>query len=107
PILWTGDLEREAEAKLLATQQKLCCEVLKVAHHGSKTGTSDALLARLEGSVALISCGVGNRYHHPHAPTLAALRVHGWRVLRTDRQGAVGVRWWAHRLQIRSVGPSP
>ncbi len=107
PILWTGDLEREAEAKLLATQQKLRCEVLKVAHHGSKTGTSDALLARLEGSVALISCGVGNRYHHPHAPTLAALRAHAWRVLRTDRQGAVGVRWWAHRLQIRSVGPSP
>ncbi len=107
PILWTGDLEREAEAKLLARTPELHCEVLKVAHHGSKTGSSKALLERLSGSVALISCGVGNRYHHPHAATLQALRELGWRVLRTDRQGAVGLRWWVKSLEVRSVGPAP
>lgn len=107
PILWTGDLERRAEARLLAQTAQLQCEVLKVAHHGSKTGSSMALLERLSGSVALISCGVGNRYHHPHAPTLQALRALGWRVLRTDRQGAVGVSWWAKSLELCSVAAAP
>jgi competence protein ComEC len=107
PMLWTGDLEHAAEARLLACEDSLRSEILKVAHHGSRTGTSEALLTRLGGSVALISCGVGNRYHHPHAPTLAALRAHGWRVLRTDQQGAVGVLWGRRSVRIRSVGAVP
>jgi competence protein ComEC len=107
PMLWTGDLELEAERKLLAYGDSLRCGVLKVAHHGSKTGTSARLLRCLGRGVALISCGVQNRYHHPHAATLNVLRAQGWTVLRTDRNGAVGVAWSAEGVRILRVRAAP
>ena len=102
-MLWTGDLEAPAERKLLGLGDLLRAEVLKVAHHGSKTGTEESLLRKLSPKVALISCGVGNRYGHPHASTLEALARHGWTILRTDERGAVGVIWEGDGIRSRSV----
>jgi competence protein ComEC len=106
-ILLTGDLESGAESALLALGDTLDVAVLKVAHHGSKTGTSAQLLGRMGEGWALVSCGVGNRYGHPHGVTLEALREHGWRVLRTDEQGAVGAVWRRQGVNARSVRPPP
>ena len=88
---------------MLEGGMEVAAAVLKVAHHGSRTGTGEELLERMSGGVALISCGAGNRYGHPHASTLEALRRHGWSLLRTDRCGAVGVVWTGEGVRVRTV----
>jgi competence protein ComEC len=65
-------------------------EVLKVSHHGSRTGTSEALLDRARPRVALLGVG-GNPFGHPHPEVLERLQAHGVQVARTDRMGAVRV----------------
>jgi len=109
-MLWAGDLEAPAERELIARGDPLSVAVLKVAHHGSQTGTEESLLQKMPGGWALISCGAVNRYGHPHTVTLKALRAHGWRILRTDRRGAVGVSWSGTRVRghwVRAGGETP
>jgi competence protein ComEC len=92
-VLLTGDVESWAEMRLLS-----CCErdvrvdVLKVAHHGSKTSSTESFLEAARPKLALISAGVNNLYHHPSPVILDRLEEHGVRVLRTDRDGMILVR---------------
>ena len=91
--LLTGDAEAPEEAWLLAnTGVSLGAHILKVAHHGSATGTTGALLAAVQPDVALISVGAGNRYRHPSVSVLDSLAVRGIRVARTDLLGTIVVR---------------
>jgi competence protein ComEC len=86
-LLFMGDAEHTEEAELSAAD--LRADVLKVGHHGSRTSSTPAFLARAQPAVAVISCGVRNRFGHPHASTLEHLAA--MRVFRTDRDGAVVV----------------
>jgi beta-lactamase superfamily II metal-dependent hydrolase len=61
---------------------------LKAGHHGSRTSTSEALLDIVEPRWATLSCGVRNRFGHPHAPTLERLAEHGVHAVRLDRAGS-------------------
>jgi competence protein ComEC len=85
--LLMGDAEASEEGQLLAAGRTLRADFLKVGHHGSRTSTSRALLAAAAPRRAAISCGVRNRFGHPHAPTLAKLS--GVDIWRTDARGAV------------------
>jgi competence protein ComEC len=88
--LLVGDAERWAEERLLATRaHELAADFLKVGHHGSKTSSSPEFLARVAPRFASISCGIRNRFGHPHPQALANLERAGARVLRLDRLGAV------------------
>jgi competence protein ComEC len=95
-VLLTGDMESGAESRVLD-----CCEkqarvdVLKVAHHGSKTSSTESFLDAVAPRLALISAGVRNLYHHPSPTVLDRLRRHGARILRTDRDGLVLLRFSA------------
>jgi competence protein ComEC len=90
--LLSGDAELEAEQELLERHaSRLRAELLKVGHHGSRTSTSPAFLRAVAPSVATISCGVRNRFGHPHAETLTTLSAAGVTALRLDRTG--GVIW--------------
>jgi competence protein ComEC len=98
-FLFTGDIEREAEAELLAHHAaELHADVLKVPHHGSRTSSSWPFVTAVNPSVAVISCGEENRFHHPNAETLAHLR--GRQVYRTDRDGTVLVSTDGHDLHV-------
>lgn len=66
-------------------------DVLKVAHHGSEDAGLAALLARTRPRLAVISAGAGNPYGHPAAATTATLAASGMEVLRTDRDGEIGI----------------
>ena len=66
-------------------------EVLKVSHHGSRTGTSPELLAQARPRVALMGVGRNNPFGHPHPEVLARLAEAGVAVHRTDQEGAVRV----------------
>lgn len=89
-FLFPGDAEQEEEKSLLEAGTDLKCDVLKVAHHGSKNSTYDAWLQAIEPSVAVISCGKNNTYGHPSEEALTRLqRSTVSRLFRTDLQGDI------------------
>ena len=89
-FLFTGDLEKEQEARLLEKfPDALRSTVLKVGHHGSKTSTSAPFLAAVAPRWAVIEVGAGNRFGHPAKETLDALRDAGAETYRTDKDGAI------------------
>lgn len=93
-MLLTGDVEEDGEKALLAALEERQIgnvTVLKVAHHGSKNATGEELLSQLNPKLAVISCGAGNRYGHPHSETLNRLRDVGTVIYRTDVSGAVEI----------------
>lgn len=99
-FLFTGDAEEEEESALLASGLSLDADVYKAGHHGSRTSSSKKLLEAVSPTCAVISCGEGNSYGHPHAETLNNLRAMGVSVYRTDEQGAIvatssgkGITW--------------
>ena len=85
-FLFTGDLEKRGEALLPFFSFLPHAEVLKVGHHGSRTGTSKKFFAEVAPSVAIISVGE-NRYGHPHEEVLKTLQ--GTTILRTDINGDI------------------
>ncbi|HBK33571.1 TPA: hypothetical protein DEP34_05090 [Candidatus Uhrbacteria bacterium] len=84
-ILLTGDLESAQEAQ----QEWPDVDVLKVAHHGSASSSSLDFLFDVRAETAVISCGKGNPYGHPHPVVLDRLEQAETRVLRTDQDGDV------------------
>ncbi|WP_281550210.1 ComEC/Rec2 family competence protein [Murimonas intestini] len=89
--LFTGDLE-EAEERMLLRQQAFSrVDVLKTAHHGSRNSTTDEFLQVTKPEAAVISCGEGNRYGHPHKELLLRLGEAGCRSYLTKDLGAVQV----------------
>jgi competence protein ComEC len=100
-FLLTGDLERDSERLLVTAGRIEPVDVLKVAHHGSRTSTSPAFLSAARPSLAVISSGAGNRYGHPSPQVVARLRAAGARVLRTDVHGGVIISTDGERLEIR------
>ena len=90
-FLLVADLEAVGELALARTAWDLHADVLKVAHHGSRTSTTDLLLRRVQPSVAVISVGPGNGFWHPTAEVLD--RLQNVLVLRTDQVGAITLRY--------------
>ena len=88
-FLFTGDAGENAEADILKTDISLSADVYKVGHHGSKYSTSKELIKAVNPTYAVISCGEGNSYGHPHAETLNTLRTNGVKVYRTDEDGTI------------------
>jgi competence protein ComEC len=88
-VLLTGDAETGVEAQLAAGPWDLTADLLKVAHHGSRSSTSAGFLRRVAPHLALISVGPANPFHHPAPEVIARLLEAGACVLRTDRDGAL------------------
>lgn len=102
--LLVGDAERWAEERLVATHgDELAADFLKVGHHGSRTSSSREFLARVAPRFASVSCGVRNRFGHPHAEALANLERAGAQALRLDRLGAVEWQSDGTRQTVRTV----
>lgn len=90
-VMLTGDAEVESEGDILKKWNKetLKCDILKVGHHGSTTSTTQAFLDAVDPDIAVISCGDGNKYGHPHTETINKLngkRITTWR---TDKDGTI------------------
>ncbi|WP_051353125.1 DNA internalization-related competence protein ComEC/Rec2 [Thalassobacillus devorans] len=91
--LFTGDISVKVEQELLNAFPYLQADVLKVAHHGSSTSSSQAFLESLQVKAALISTGKDNRYGHPHKTTIEALSQQEISIFRTDLQGAIQYKY--------------
>jgi len=92
-LLFTGDIEAAAELHIRRRfGGRLAADVLKVAHHGSRSSTTPAFLRAVAPRLALVSVGANNPYGHPTAEVLGRLRKAGVQVLRTDLHGMVRLR---------------
>lgn len=88
-FLFPGDAEREAEADMIRAGRTLSSDVYKVSHHGSRGTNSELFLLSVRPDYAVISCGEGNEYGHPHSRVLNLLRLLRAKVYRTDEQGTI------------------
>jgi len=87
-ILYTGDMQADEEAKLVATYgSELQAEVLKVGHHGSNTATSAAFLDAVKPKVAYIEVAKDNAFHFPSPQALSNLEAAGAAAYCTDLGG--------------------
>lgn len=100
-FLFTGDAEEYAEDLITGDVDS---DVLKVGHHGSSTSTGEAFLERVSPSYAVISCGLGNSYGHPHAETIEKLG--GIPVFRTDEMGTIVATSDGSEISFRTLGKS-
>ncbi len=106
-FLLTGDAEREEEAARLAAGRRLRSDVLKVAHHGSRSSSTPALLRAVAPWLAVVSAGPANRFGHPHGEALERLARAARHVLRTDLAGGVEVVSDGRSLRVRSFEHGP
>lgn len=89
-ILLTGDLEAEAEQKLIQTGFDLKADIFKAGHHGSKTSSTMDLLKKIQPTVVVIQSGAGNSFGHPHKEALDNFEKFGVKkIFRNDLNGRV------------------
>lgn len=100
-LLMTGDVTAAAEERLTLPD----CDILKIPHHGSATGTSDALLDKARPEDAVISVGTPNRYDFPREDVLIRLNERNVSVWRTDEDNAVVVTFDEEGYEIEGYEP--
>ncbi len=105
-FLLMGDVEEEVDPELLADGLPEVA-LLKVAHHGSRTATTEAFVEAVRPRIAVASAGAGNPYGHPTSVTLERLAGVGARVLRTDLDGTVVIGFDAGGITVGTERPRP
>ncbi|HEX5601269.1 MAG TPA: DNA internalization-related competence protein ComEC/Rec2 [Pyrinomonadaceae bacterium] len=100
-ILLTGDIEQAAERSLLASQQQLHADVIKIPHHGSKTSSTEAFVAASNPQLAIISVGRTSRFGHPHREVVERWKSIGATILTTGNSGTITVTTDGHELTIK------
>lgn len=87
--LFTGDMGSAEETAVLSRKFELQSDFLKVAHHGSDSGSGEALLAAVQPEYAVISCAADNDYGHPHKAALDRIRAHTDKIYTTAERGDI------------------
>jgi competence protein ComEC len=91
-MMFTGDAEADEEKGIVANySSELKSNILKAGHHGSKTSSSAAFLRAVKPEAALISCGIGNDYGHPHKETMKKFQAMKLQIFETDKNGTITV----------------
>lgn len=98
-VLLTGDVEKQMELRMVDEGLVAATDILKVAHHGSKTSTTPEFLDAARPLWAIISAGEANLFRHPHPQVVERLEAFGTEVWRTDTRGQIrmltdGRRGW-------------
>jgi competence protein ComEC len=104
-LLLTGDAETPVNSYLMQNfGADLFATILKVNHHGSSDGTTSAWVQMVSPETAVISCGAGNPYGHPHSSTLQNLQSNHVEIFRTDLLGNVSVTCDSEKGWVWSYG---
>jgi len=99
-ILFTGDTEKEAELTMLTEGLDLKADVVKVAHHGSKTSSVDAFVNATRPSLAVISVGRSSIFGHPNRDVVERWRASGAEVMTTGEKGTISIDTDGRTLNI-------
>jgi competence protein ComEC len=111
-FLLAADVEQERELRMVDSGLIAPSEVLKVAHHGSRTSSLKPFLRKARPLFGVVSAGADNFYGHPHPEALGRLSQQGVAVLRTDQQGLITITSDGSRLNVdtfrrQSYSPIP
>lgn len=94
-MLFTGDIEETSEKEILKLYSKnkdlLKANILKVAHHGSKTSSTSEFINVVNPKIAVIGVGNNNKFGHPNENVLERLKQLGCKVFRTDLGGEISI----------------
>lgn len=90
-VLFTGDAGYPEEEEALEEKAKLQSDILKLGHHGSKNSSSERFLCAVNPRLAVISCGLKNKFGHPHGVVLDRLKELKIPYKRTDYEGCVEI----------------
>ncbi len=99
-MLFTGDAEEPEEREILESGEEVRAHVLKVAHHGSPSGSSKRWLQAVAPEVAIISVGADNPFDHPGYKVLTRLTQFNVTTYRTDRHGTITIRSDGNTYQV-------
>ena len=102
-FLFTGDAE---EKEFEEVYLNMSADVLKVAHHGSRTSTTKEILDRINPEIAVISLGADNEYGHPHKSTIKYLNKQECEIYRTDEDHTIKISTDGHSLEVETDRPS-
>lgn len=96
-MLYTGDIEEIAEKAIISKYKKigtnmLKSNILKVAHHGSKTSSTQEFLKLVKPQYALIGVGKDNKFGHPSDITIENLKLNSIKIFRTDEMGEISIK---------------
>jgi competence protein ComEC len=101
-LILTGDVERPIEREMLDAGELHPTDVLKVAHHGSRTSSTEEFLSAVQPAFAVISAGFENSYGHPHPTVVGRLLEHHAAVLRTDVDGMITIRTDGRKFHVET-----
>jgi len=99
-FLFTGDISKSVEKKLVQNKDSLNSNILKVAHHGSKNSSADEFIEKVLPEIVVIQVGE-NRYGHPHPEVLERLEKFGINILRTDLNGDIKILCDSQSLKLK------
>jgi competence protein ComEC len=101
-FLLTGDIEARTEHALLAARDDLGSDSLKVAHHGSRTSSTDGFVGATRPTLAVVSVGRDSPYGHPHSEVVARWRDAGAQLLTTGERGMITVSTDGEDLKVET-----
>ena len=102
-FLLTGDIESQAESDIVnSVGTQLRADLIKVAHHGSRTSSTGEFVEHTKPGVAVISVGRRSRFGHPHREIVERWRLAGANVLTTGEKGTITVSTDGRNLEIRT-----
>jgi competence protein ComEC len=88
-FLLMGDAEKLSEGEILKSGADVNANVIKIGHHGSSSSSSKKFIQAVNPKYAVISCGEGNDYNHPHKETISLLNSLKVKTFRTDLSGTI------------------
>ena len=99
-LLLTGDIERQGETAVLREGINLQCDIVKVAHHGSKTSSIEAFISATHPSLAIVSVGRTSMFGHPNQDVVERWRASGAEVMTTGQRGTISVVTDGRELKV-------
>lgn len=106
-FLLTGDIEEAAERMLLQTPGYLQSDVVKVAHHGSKTSSIEEFIKATRSETAIISVGKNSPFNHPNGEVVERWRAAGIKVMTTGENGTISFSTDGKDLQMQVFTGNP
>jgi len=102
-ILFTGDIEAHAETALANQSGELGSSILQIAHHGSRTSTTQAFLNAVNPQIAIISAGRNNMFNHPHPSVINRLYENNIPHFTTSQRGAIVISTTERNMTITTM----
>lgn len=99
-FILTADIGKEQEKFILENGFNRDIDMIKVGHHGSDTSTSQRFIELLRPELAIISCGLGNKFGHPDKEVIQRLKEGEVKILRTDIHGRVETVYSESKLHV-------